>query len=235
VWDSILAPGALTLLHGAGGELPGFLQELAHGALHAGEGQVLWCDGDHRFNPYEFAELNLVRGRQADEGASRMLVKRCLTPFQWYTTLSRLLPEKVEAGAALAIVHPFDRPLSTDELADWEQEDYVRFLVPHLRAVARRTGVPIVLGVDMARWWRTHPVLAQATHDGVSHRWSVAGVGGRWRAVRDDGMVLDPELRRRVTLLDFMDERPEEPAMVQVRGPVRRPWRTRIVHPLGRE
>jgi hypothetical protein len=219
--------------------LRGFAQELAHHALHEHPGNVLWCDGDHGFNPHDFAELNLTRGFQADDGGDRMLVKRCMTPFQWYTALSRLLPEKLaQAEAALAIVNPFDRLWSTDELADWEQEDYVRFILPHLKTVAKKTGVPIVLGVDMARWWRSHPALAQATHDAVEARWSVTDMGGRWRVVRDDGMVLDPLLRRSVTLLDYMEDETDrmlEPAPVA--NGRKRFWterKTRIVHPMGR-
>ncbi|MHB8633956.1 MAG: hypothetical protein ACYDBQ_08340, partial [Thermoplasmatota archaeon] len=163
MWSQLLAPG-LTLLDGRAGSLRRFLQELAHHALQSSAGNVLWCDGDHGFNPYDFAEVNLTRGLAAEEGGTRLLVKRCMTPFQWYGTLAHHLPQKIEhAEAALAIVNPFDRLWSTDELADWEQEDYVRFVVPHLKEVAKQRQVPILLGVDMARWWRTHPALAQAT------------------------------------------------------------------------
>lgn len=238
MWSPVLAPAALTLLHGTARDLRGFGQELAHYALHDRAGNVLWCDGDHGFNPHDFAELNLTRGFAADDGGERMLVKRCMTPFQWYTALSRLLPEKLaQAETALAIVNPFDRLWSTDELADWEQEDYVRFILPHLKAVAKQSKVPIILGVDMARWWRTHPVLAQATHDAAEARWSVADMGDRWRVVRDDGVVLDPLLRHRVTLLDYVEEEKPmlEPAPV-VSGR-KRFWverKTRIVHPMGK-
>jgi hypothetical protein len=241
VWlPEVAPPATLTLLDGQAMQLRHFLQGLAHEALRRGAGPVLWCDGSHAFDPYDFAELNLTRGLAADDGAERLLVKRCMTPFQWYTTLSRLLPERIRhaaesgrAGAELAVVHPFDALFSTDELSDWEQEDYVRFVVPHLRRVAAETGVPILLAVDMAKWWRTHPTLAQATHEGVAERWSVAWTGDRFRAWRGDGEVLDPDLRRRTTLLDFV----EEPVPVMVPAPrrrkverVERPWRTRIVH-----
>ncbi|MFO1533179.1 MAG: hypothetical protein ABR562_05720 [Thermoplasmatota archaeon] len=230
MWTQVLAP-TLALLHGSASDLRGFFQELAHHTLHTRAGNVLWCDGDHGFNPYEFAELNLTRGHQADDGGERMLVKRCMTPFQWYTALSRLLPEKLaQSETSLAVVNPFDRQFSTDELADWEQEDYVRFVVPHLKAVAQRSGVPILLGVDMARWWRSHPVLAQATHEAVAVRWSVASTAGRWRLVRDDGLVVDPLLRRGVTLLDYVEE-PVLAPMPLPRPPPRRERRTRIIHP----
>ncbi|MCA1811361.1 MAG: hypothetical protein LC623_05050 [Halobacteriales archaeon] len=231
MWEHLLEP-RLTLLDGRAGELVGFFQELAHHGLQAGAGKVLWCDGDHGFNPHEFAEVNLTRGHAAEEGGECMLIKRCMTPFQWYTTLSRLLPEKIRAAPTrLAIVNPFDRQFSTDELADWEQEDYVRFLIPHLKAVARQTGVPILLGVDMQRWWRTHPSLAQLTRDGVDERWSVSLVGGRWRCVRDDGTVLDPMLRHATTLLDYLDQS-ERPVLVvpPTKRRLARARRTRIIH-----
>ena len=194
---------------------------------------VLWVDGDHGFNPYDFAELNLTRGHAADEGADRMLVKRCMTPFQWYTALSRLLPDKLRDGpTSVAIVLPFDGLWSTDELSDWEQEDYVRFIVAHLARVARESQVPILLGVDMARWWRTHPVLAQITHDGVDQRWRIARAGRGWKAQRDDGTLLEPMPDGTTTLLDFVApaERAAQILLETPRGPLRRPWRTRIVH-----
>lgn len=227
MWRPLLAP-RLSLLDGRSSELARFFQEAAHHALHGGAGQVLWCDGDHGFNPHEYAELNLTRGHAAEEHAERLLVKRCLTPFQWYTTLSRLLPDKIAcAPTALAIVHPFDRPISTEELADWEQEDYVRFIVPHLRTIAKSSGVPILLGVDMARWWRSHPTLARLTREGVEARWSIAHAGGRWQALRDDGLKVDSLRLQRTTLLDYLEG--EHP----LAGPVpraRRVRRTRIVH-----
>lgn len=239
MWSPVLAPSALTLLHGTARDLRGFFQELAQFALQTRPGKVLWCDGDHGFNPHDFAELNLTRGLQADDGGDRLLIKRCMTPFQWYTTMSRLLPEKIAlAETALAIATPFDRLWSTDELADWEQEDYVRFVLPHLKSVAKQSTVPILLGVDMARWWKTHPVLAQATHDGVDARWSVTDMGDRWRVVRDDGVVVDPLLRRRVTLLDYVEEEVSPvPTIVPVIRRKRdgRVWverKTRIVHPM---
>jgi hypothetical protein len=183
----------------------GFSQELSHFCLHRDGRAVLWCDGDHGFDPYDFAELNLVRGHAADSGADRMLVKRCMTPFQWDTVLTKHLPAKLaQAEASLALAVPFDRLFSTDEIADWEAEDYVRYAVRHLRNVSRRHRIPIVLGVDMARWWRTHPALAQITYDGADHRWTVLEAAGRWRIEVEGGRTLDPMLERSVTLADFV-------------------------------
>ncbi|MFA5944998.1 MAG: hypothetical protein WC876_11105 [Candidatus Thermoplasmatota archaeon] len=206
MWQPLLEPGRLALLHAPQRRLTGFLQELTHFAVHRHPGAVLWCDGSHTFNPEEFGELNLTRGFAADDGADRVLIKRCMTPFQWDSTLSQHLGEKLQhTEASLVVVHPFDTLWTHEEIADWEQEDYTRFSLRHLHGVARRHGVPILLGVDMDRWWRTHPVLARATVEAVDARWTLTAPDGRWVAVRDDGLALDPYLRRQVTLLDYID------------------------------
>ena len=238
VWQPLLRPGLLTLVNAPQRLLTGFLQELTHHAVHAQPGAVLWCDGSHTFNPAEFAELNLTRGHAADTGADRVLVKRCMTPFQWDSTLTQHLGQKLETTpTGLVVVHPFDTLWTHEEIADWEQEDYTRFSVRHLHDLARRHGVPILLGVDLDRWWTTHPVLARITVEAVDARWTASAPDQRWRAVRDDGLDLDPFLRRQVTLLDYL-EVPESivvPASRRPRkmkGRTRLPFRTRIVHSL---
>jgi hypothetical protein len=236
VWAPLLEPG-LALLNGPQRLLTGFLQELTHFAIHAHPGTVLWCDGAHTYNPADFAELNLVRGFEADDGADRALVKRCMTPFQWDSTLTRHLGDKLEqVDASLVAVNPFDALWTHEEIQDWEQEDYTRFSLQHLHGLARDHAVPILLGVDMDRWWRTHPVLAGATAAAVDARWSVTAPDGRWKAVRGDGLELDPYLRRQVTLLDYAEE-PERltvqvpPRRARADGAQPRRRRTRIVHP----
>lgn len=217
MWSRLMEPG-LTLLSGQRRDLRGFAQELCHERIHDG-GMVLWCDGDHGFDPYHMAELNLERGHLADEGAERVLVKRCMTPFQWDAVLTKHLDEKLlQVDAELVIVSPFDRLFSTDELQDWEQEDYTRFAVRHLKNLARRHQVPVLLFVDMPRWWRTHPVLAQTTYEAVHARWSIDAPGGRWRAMQDvTGEVVDPWLRRQVTLLDFVEDPVPLPVLTKAR------------------
>ncbi|MES2155111.1 MAG: hypothetical protein V4510_08250 [bacterium] len=224
MWAPLLQPG-LALLHGSGRDVRGFSQELAHFALRTHPGHVLWCDGDHGFDPYDFAELNLTRGLAADDGAQRMLIKRCMTPFQWDTVLTKHLPEKLaQTEASLALVVPFDRLFSTDELADWEAEDYTRYAVRHLRNVARRHRIPIMLGLDMARWWKSHPVLAQLTYDAADVRWSVAATAGRWRVTPEIGVALDPMLAHRTTLLDYAEPEPvlERPVALHPHRPTER-------------
>ncbi len=221
VWSTFLEPDRLTLVSAKGRHLAQFFQEIAYTALRERPGNVLWCDGDHSFNPYDQAELQMTRGHAADDGADRLLVKRCMTPFQWDTVLTRHLDLKLGEGeTGLVVVNPFDRLWSHEEIQDWEQEDYTRFSLAHLAKTARRFHVPILLGVDMPRWWKSHPALAQATHDGVDARWVAQPVADRWRATSDAGVILDPSLRRRVTLLDFV---PEEPELVVSLPPRRLP------------
>src|SRR3990172_12366215 len=59
-WAPLLAPGRLALLSAPAGGVRPFHQEIAHFALHTREGCVLWADGVHGFNPYDFADLNLA-------------------------------------------------------------------------------------------------------------------------------------------------------------------------------
>jgi hypothetical protein len=184
----------------------GFHQELAHFVVHHRSGTVLWCDGEHGMNPYDFAELNLERGYDADHGSDRVLVKRCMTPFQWDTVLTKHLDQKlVGTDTSLVLVAPYDQLFSTDELKDWEQEDYVAFSLKHLKGLAQRHKVPLVLSVDMVRWWRTHPILARMAFEQVDTRWSIARLGNGWRAVQDDNLAMVETLsQRQVTLRDFV-------------------------------
>ncbi len=208
MWQPLLEPGRLILLHAPQRLVCGFFQELTHFAVHRDPGTVLWCDGSHTFNPADFGELNLIRGRAADDGADRVLVKRCMTSFQWDSTLTQHLEQKLaHTETSLVVVNPFETLWTHEEIADWEQEDYTRFSLKHLHGLARRHKVPILLGADIDRLWRTHPVLAKATVDAVDARWTIQSPDGRWKAVRDDGLELDPYLRQQVTLLDYAEEK----------------------------
>lgn len=205
MWPPILERGRLALLNGPRGPMRAFLQELAHFALHEREGVVLWCDGNHGFNPYDFAELNLTRGFDAEWGADRILIKRCMTPFQWATVLTKHVQEKLLAvEASLVVAAPYDALFSTDELEDWEQESYVRYSLRHLRDLARRHTIPILLSVDMARWWRTHPLLARMTYEDVDARWFVQHAGETWRAIRErDRAIVRSSGVRQSTIWDY--------------------------------
>jgi hypothetical protein len=207
VWGPLLATGRLTLLNGPRRVARSLLQELTHHALAAHEGAVLWCDGDHGFDPYDFAEVNLEQGREADHGADRVLIKRCMTPFQWDTVLTQHLDRKLlETPTALVIATPYDRLFSTDELADWEQEDYVRYSLKHLVRLARRHTLPIVMSIDMAHWWRTHPTLARLAYEAAHQRWSINRSRAALRATNEaTGETIRKAYQRMVTLYDFED------------------------------
>jgi hypothetical protein len=215
----------------------GFHQELAHFAVHAREGSVLWCDGDHGMNPYDFAELNLERGHDADWGADRLLVKRCMTPFQWDTVLTKHVAEKLlSTPTSMVLAAPYDSQFSTDELKDWEQEDYVAYSLKHLRGLAQTHKVPIVLSVDMVRWWRSHPTLARMTYEAVDARWSVQRSGEGWRAVRDrEGLTIEALSTRQHTIWDYATpEAMPKPPAIEVQASLEpaaatRPWWRRSI------
>jgi len=218
-WAPVTVPGRLTMVSGPRGTMRAFGQELAHDAVHRTPGTVLWCDGDHGFDPYDFAELNMARGHDAEHGAERVLVKRCMTPFQWDTVLTKHLDAKLmETSVSLVLAQPYEALFSTDELKDWEQEDYVRYSLAHLRGLARRHDVPVLLSVDMHAWWRSHPSLATMAHDAVDAKWAVLRAGEGWRVV--PSMPGAPEIlarggaTRQLTLHEFGDDGLMEPTPV---------------------
>jgi hypothetical protein len=206
VWSKVLARGKLTLASGPRTSTRAVGQELAHFALGEEEERaVLWCDGDHGFNPYDFAELNLERGRPADWGAKRLLVKRCMTPFQWDTVLTRHLQEKLMAtDASLVMAAPYEDLFSTDELTDWEREDYIDYSLAHLKDLAKRFDVPVVILVDMARWCAVNPLMAWKAFEAAEARWGVERQASGWRAFeveRAERAGSPPERQR--TLADW--------------------------------
>jgi hypothetical protein len=206
VWSRMLARGQLTLASGPRPHTRAVGQELAHFALGAEEARtVLWCDGDHGFNPYDFAELNLERGREADWGARRLLVKRCMTPFQWETVLTRHLAEKLMAtDASLVMAAPFEDLFSTDELSDWEREDYIDYSLAHLKDLAKRFDVPVVILVDMARWCAVNPLMAWKAFEAAHARWGIERAATGWRAFEVASMEFVGEApERQRTLADF--------------------------------
>ncbi|MGB0651757.1 MAG: hypothetical protein ACPGQL_01020 [Thermoplasmatota archaeon] len=220
MWSAFLDPG-FQLVSAPRAALRHFGQELTHFALHERAREtVLWPDGEHGFNPYDFAELNLVRGLQPDDGADRVLVKRCMTAFNWELALDRHIEEQLEAlPVSLVVLCPYDALFCHQELADWEQEDYLRHSLRHLPQVAARHQVSLAAMVDMDRLWMGYPTLARMVYEAAQTRWLVDRPDGRWRAVEEvTGRVIDPYLRRQGTLLDFVEDPIEQPA--EVRPPV---------------
>jgi len=180
VWDRLLSPG-FKRLNVPGGQLWGLAQEAIHQAVRARAGNVLVFDGEHGFNPYDYAELNLVRGQAANTAAKRVLTKRALTAFQWDTILDRHLARKLmEQETALVVAAPYDRLFLHEELRDWEGEDHLRFSVANLAAQAERHHVPILAFVDLARLWREAPLMATILEEGVPAKWSARAEGDAW-------------------------------------------------------
>ena len=129
---------------------------------------------------------------------------------------------------SLVLIAPYDALFSTDELKDWEQEDYVAFSLKHLRHLAQRHRVPIVLSVDMVRWWKTHPILARMGFERVDTRWSIARLGNGWRAVKDDAeAVVETLSQRQVTLRDFLPKSIER-SLVERLSSIPTPPRSRL-------
>lgn len=214
MWSPLLAPG-LALLDGPVYEVRALAQTLTHHVVHDRKGAVLWCDGDHGFNPYDFAELNLVHGFDAADGAERVLVKRCMTPFQWDTVLTKHLPAKLEETPTdLAMALPYDRLFSTDELQPWEQIDYVAYSLELLRSLAHEHQVPILLGADIPRWYAAHPQLARMTLEGVQRRWALGRERDGSISVASVAMALETGLGRQMTLEQFVKE--ERPTRVEL-------------------
>jgi len=205
VWPSILAPSLLTMTSGSRELMRSFHHDLAHYALHHRSGTVLWADGEHGFNPYDFAELNLRAGFDAEHGADRLLVKRCMTPFQWDTVLTKHIAEKLYATpSSLVLAAPFDGLYSTDELTDWEREDYLRFCLKHLKGLALRHKVPVVISVDMARWCKAHPLIAWEAFNACDARFALRPAGDGWTALQmQTGLDLATDAVRQLTLFDF--------------------------------
>jgi hypothetical protein len=229
MWGRLLSPG-FRRVSVPRSHLWSFAHEAIHQAVRARPGAVLVLDGEHGFNPYEYAELNLVRGEPAEFAHKRVLTKRALTAFQWDTILDRHLARKlVETEVALVVAAPYDRLFLHEELRDWEAEDHLRFSVGDLAAKAERHQVPILGLVDLPRLWREAPSMATILEEGAPLKWSVREEGGAWLLADEaNGTLARPWRSRPGTLDAFLPT--TEPALellpaatVGRRG--RHPWR----------
>lgn len=139
------------------GDQAELVQALVHDALRRHPGKVLVYDASHAFSPDHFAATNRRHGRPEAEHATRCLVQRCITPFQWDTLLSKHLGRFLAAnrgggpdgGVALVVAFPYGRLFATDELADWERVDHLDFSLAHLPKAAATHRVPIVAVVSL--------------------------------------------------------------------------------------
>ena len=152
----------VAVLAGTPGVLEGFHHEIVIEALESSPRPVVFLDGAHCLNPYDFGERNFLRGHPGDFGADRLLTCRAMTPFQWAKMLTDELHDTLQAHApSLVVAAHFDLQFNKDDLVDWEQEDYVAASLRHMRRLAHHHRTPILLTLDLARWTRTHPAASQ--------------------------------------------------------------------------
>lgn len=181
MWEPLLEP-RLTRVQAHARHLWACVQEVIHHTVHTRPGTVLVCDGSHGFNPYDFAEVNLVRGHAADFGAQRVLVKRAMTAFQWDSILDKHVAARLAmGGVSLVVAAPYDALFAHEELQDWEQEDHLRFSVADLAAKAQRFQVPILAFVDTVLQAHRYPVLWGIQEAAVGRKWHAWLQGGSWR------------------------------------------------------
>lgn len=131
-------------------------------ALERSAKPVVFLDGGHCFNGFDFGERNFQRGNAGDYGADRVLTCRAMTPFQWAKMLTTELHDHLrQYEPSLVVAAHYDVQFNKDDLVDWEQLDYVASCTRFLRRLAHHHQTPIILTLDLARWTRTHPSAAQ--------------------------------------------------------------------------
>ena len=161
-----LAANRVTVLTGQSRVLNGFHHDLVIEALQSSPRPVMFLDGAHCMNVYDFAERNFQRGNAGDFGANRALVCRAMTPFQWAKMLTTELHDNLSLHEpALVVAAHFELQFNKDDLVDWEELDYVASCLRHMRRLAHLHNVPIVVTLDLARWSRTHPSVAALLGD----------------------------------------------------------------------
>lgn len=203
--------GRVAVLAGTPAVLDGFHHEIVIEALETGPRPVVFLDGAHCLNPYDFGEHNFQRGHAGDFGADRVLTCRAMTPFQWAKMLTDELHDTLQTHAPLLVVAAhFDLQFNKDDLVDWEQEDYVAASLRYMRRLAHHHRTPIILTLDLARWTRTHPAASQLLlRAGLPMRtvtWDPRGF-----TLTDKGTIL-AEPQARLQTLDAWA--PAEPAQV---------------------
>lgn len=202
--------GRVSVLAGRAGDLNGFHHLLLVEAAHASSKTILFLDGAHVLNPYDYAEASLRRGQAADFAAERILTQRAMTPFQWHKMLTRGLEAKLRSiEAGLVVAAHFNVQYDKDDLADWEQEQLVPYALRYLRRLAKEHHVPVLVSLDLARWTRTHHALASALRRfGFPTRHVEAGPHG-WVLRDAEGEVLARPAALHPTL-DHFAPRPVE-------------------------
>lgn len=186
MWEPLLQPGFL-LVDAPAAVQGDLVQGLVHEALRACPHDVLVYDSSHAFHPDSFALENRRRLRPPAEHATRCLVQRALTPFQWDTLLSKGLDHMLsERPLGLVAAFPYGRLFATDELAEWERIDHLEFSLAHLRRRGER--LPIVAVTDLAELAADQPALANAMRSGVPRLATVRRHRGTW-SLRADAVA----------------------------------------------
>lgn len=153
--------GRVTILQGGSRVLNSFHHDLVIEALQASPKSLLFLDGAHCLNVYDFAERNFQRGNPGDFGASRGLLCRAMTPFQWAKMLTTELHDNLTMHEpSLVVAAHWDLQFNKDDLVDWEQEDYIGSCIRYMRRLAHLHKIPIIITLDLAKWTRTHPAAA---------------------------------------------------------------------------
>lgn len=184
MWEPLLRPGFL-LVDAPAAVQEDLVQGLVHEALRSSPHDVLVYDSSHAFHPDSFAAENRRRLRPPAEHATRCLVQRALTPFQWDTLLSKGLDRMLsERPLALVAAFPYGRLFATDELAEWERIDHLEFSLAHLRRRGER--LPIVAVTDLVQLAAEQPVLAHAMRSGAPRLATVRRHRGAW-SLHGDG------------------------------------------------
>jgi hypothetical protein len=162
----------VSVLNGNPAVLNSFHHDLIIEALASNPRPVVFLDGAHCLNPYDFGERNFQRGNPGAHGADRVLTCRAMTPFQWAKMLMDQLHDTLQAhGPSLVVAAHFDLQFNKDDLVDWEQEDYVAASLRYMRRMAHLHKVPIILTLDLAHWTRTHSAPSQILlHTGLPRR-----------------------------------------------------------------
>lgn len=116
----------VTVLQGQPRVLDAVHYDLVIEALERSAKPVVFLDGAHSFNAFDFGERNFQRGNAGDFGADRVLTCRAMTPFQWAKMLTTELHDHLsQHEPGLVVAAHYDVQFNKDDLVDWEQLDYV--------------------------------------------------------------------------------------------------------------
>lgn len=203
-----LAPGRLTAVAAPHPALRSLHHALLHEALQAEPAPVYFLDGASTLSCVGMAEHLLRHGASIELANDRLHTHRALTPFNWVEMLTDTLDAGLQADRpSLTIAGFFNAQFEKDsDLADWEQERYVQETLQLMQHIAARHRARIVLTLDLARWTRTHPILAQILRRGVATLLHAAADPRGWSLHAASGQALMEPPRTRQTLDAWLPE-----------------------------